>query len=153
MAMKLLSAGLVTAIALVALASPAAAQIINFSVNPSTFTYPSADPDSSPVVKSPTLLIAYKLSGRPRAHWTVTIQAQSDLLSGTSSIPAGNVSWTATPAPFVNGTLSTSAQTLAAGTGNITTTKYANLTFSLKNLWTYAIGTYSHTVVFTLSAQ
>jgi hypothetical protein len=99
------------------------------------------------------LRIGYKISGAPHGTWTITIQAQSDLLTGLSSIPAGNVSWTATPAPFTSGTLSTSAQTLATGAGNVTTIAYANLTFNLKNLWTYATGTYSHTIVFTLSAQ
>lgn len=152
-AMNLVRLSLWTALALVALASPSAAQNLRFSVTPSAFTYPSGDPDSSPVVSSPTLLIGYKITGAPHGHWSITIQAQDDLASGLSSIPAGNVSWTATPAPFVNGTLSTSAQTLASGAGNVTSITYANLTLNLKNLWTYATGTYSHTIVFTLSSQ
>ena len=53
----------------------------------------------------------------------------------------------------MNGTLSTSARTLASGAGNVTSVDYANLTLNLKNLWTYATGTYSQTIVFTLSVQ
>ena len=151
--MKLASATLGVIVTLLAVPSPSAAQNLTFSITPSGFTYPSADPDSSPVVTSPQLLIAYKIAGAPHGTWAITIQAQSDLLSGSSSIPAGNISWTASPAPFANGTLSTTAQTLASGSGNVTSTTYAYLTLSLKNLWTYTPGTYSHTIVFTLSAQ
>ncbi len=151
--MKRVRVGMWTAVAIAALALPAAAQNLTFSVTPSSFTYPSADPDSSPVVTSPTLLVGYKISGAPHGNWTITVQAQSDLVSGSSSIPASNVTWTAAPAPFVSGTLTTSAQTLATGSGNVTSITYANLVFNLKNLWNYATGTYSHTIVFTLSAQ
>jgi len=150
--MKLVLAILGATIALAAIPSPSAAQTVTFSVTPSTFTYPSASPDTSPVVTGPQLTLSYKVTGNGGSPWTITVQAQTDLVGGSSSIPAGNVTWTATPAPFVNGTLSTTAQTLAQGTGNVSSTKYGYLTFSLKNLWTYAAGTYSHTVVFTFSA-
>jgi hypothetical protein len=150
--MKLVRAILGATIVLLAMPSPSAAQTVTFSVTPSTFTYPSASPDSSPVVTSPQLTLSYRVSNNSGGTWTISIQAQTGLVSGSSSIPAGNITWTATPAPFVNGTLSTNAQTLAQGSGNAFPTKSGYLTFSLKNLWTYAAGTYSHTVVFTLSA-
>lgn len=140
------------AVVLLALPSAAAAQRITFSVSPPSFTYPSADPDSSPTVSSPQLTISYRLRNWSGRSWTITVQAQTDLVSGSSSIPAGNISWTATPAPFVTGTLSTTARTLASGTGNVTPTRYGYLTFSLMNLWSYPTGTYSHTVLFTFSA-
>ncbi len=152
-AMKLVRAISGLILVLLATSSPAAAQNITFSITPSSFTYPSANPDMSPVVTSPPLTIAYKLSGWPGLPWAITIQADTNLNSPTSSIPAGNITWTATPSPFVNGTLSTTAQTLAHGTGNITSTRYGYLTFSLKNLWSYPAGTYSHTVSVIFSAQ
>ena len=151
--MRLVRPVLAAALVLLALPLPAAAQNITLSVSPSSFTYPSANPDSSPVVTSPQLTITYKLSGWPGLPWTISVRAQTDMLSGSSSIPAGNVSWTATPAPFVNGTLSTTAQTLAQGIGNVTTTRHGYLTFSLQNLWSYPNGIYSHLIVFTFSAQ
>jgi hypothetical protein len=151
-AMKQVLAIIGATLVLVAASSPSAAQGITLSVSPSTFTYPSASPDTSPVVTSPQLTLSYRVTGNGGRAWTITVQAQTDLVSGSSSIPAGNVTWTATPAPFVNGTLSTTAQTLAQGSGTVSTTKFGYLTFNLKNLWTYAAGTYSHTVVFTFSA-
>jgi hypothetical protein len=150
--MKLVRDILGATIVLLALPALSAAQTLTFSVSPSSFTYPSGDPDTTPVVTSPQLTISYRVSGNSGHAWTISIQAQTGLVSGSSSIPAGNITWTATPAPFVNGTLSTSAQTLAQGSGNAFPTKYGYLTFRLTNSWTYAAGTYSHTVIFTLSA-
>lgn len=150
--MNSVRAALAVTIVLLAMPSPCTAQTVTLSITPSTFTYPSASPDQSPVVTSPQLTISYRITGNAGTPWTLTTYAQTDLLSGSSSIPAGNITWTATPAPFVSGTLSTSAQTVAQGVGNVSSTRHGYLTFSLKNLWTYAAGTYSHTVVFTLAA-
>jgi hypothetical protein len=150
--MRLARTSVGTLLVLLALALPAGAQSITFSVSPSSFTYPSADPDSSATVNSPQVTLRYRLTGWSGRSWAITVQAQTDLQSGASSIPAGNISWTASPAPLVGGTLSTTAQMLAQGTGNVSQIRYGYVTFTLQNLWSYASGTYSHTVVFTFSA-
>jgi hypothetical protein len=130
----------------------ASAQTFTLTVDPASFSYPSADPDISPTVTSPVLTVNYRVrfnAGRP---WVITVRATGDLVSGGESIPCANITWTAAPAPpFVNGTLSTIAQTLASGTGNINPARNGSLTFTLKNLWTYRVGIYTHTLVFTLA--
>jgi hypothetical protein len=80
--------------------------------------------------------------------------ALGDLISGASSIDISSVTWIATPAPpFQNGTMSRLvAQRLASGTGNANPAQQGQITFRLANAWTYAAGTYTQTIVFTLSA-
>jgi hypothetical protein len=86
--------------------------------------------------------------------WNLTVLAGGHLLSGASFVDISNVTWVATPAPpFQNGTLSrTVAQRLASGTGNVNPTQIGSVTFRLANAWTYSTGTYTQTVVFTLTA-
>jgi hypothetical protein len=85
-------------------------------------------------------------------NWTMTVQASGDLVAGSAVIPAANVSWTATPAPpYRNGTLSAAvAQTLATGTTDVSPAQTGTVVFSLSNSWSYNVGTYSQTIVFTL---
>jgi hypothetical protein len=52
----------------------------------------------------------------------------------------------------VNGTLSkTVAQTIASGTDDQIGFRDLYLTFSLVNSWTYPVGTYSQSLVFTVA--
>ena len=152
---------LITTVALVswllvtALAPEAAAQLHEITVAPSTFSFPSADPDVSPLVTGPQLTITYKVAGNPNRGWTMTIQA-TDLTSAAGDvIPAGNVTWIASPAPpFVSsGTLSTTAQRLAGDPNNHAAGSQTGfITFSLRNLWTYNAGNYTQTVTLTVSS-
>jgi hypothetical protein len=74
-------------------------------------------------------------------------------VSAGGTIGITNVTWTASPAPFQNGTLSrTVAQRLAGGAGNVTNFRTGSVVFSLANSWTYNVGVYSATVSFTLVA-
>jgi hypothetical protein len=152
--MKLVTAALAALVLVGALAPEARAQQgANMSVAPTAFSYPSGDPDTTPIVTGPQLTISYKVTGGP-IGWTITVQG-TDLTSGPNTIPASNVTWgTATPQPpFVgSGTLSTTAQRLAGEVGNHAAgTQTGYVTFSLKNLWTYNAGTYTHTITFTIS--
>jgi len=135
-----------------ALVGIAAAQNVTLSVSPGSFTFPSADPDLSPVVTAPALTVTCKVSGNPHGNWRLTVLAGDDLVSGAQRIDISNVSWTATPAPpFQAGTVSkTVAQTLASGSGNVNQT--GSVTFALSNSWTYTVGTYTVGITFTLSA-
>jgi hypothetical protein len=87
-------------------------------------------------------------------QWHLSVLANGDLVSGSSTIPVTNVTWTATPAPpFQNGTLSrTTAQRMAGGTGNLNPAVHGSVIFRLVNSWTYTAGTYTQTLVFTLSS-
>ena len=134
--------------------TPAYAQILDLSLTPRVVSFPSSDPDAVPIVAAAPVTISYRIrqnSGRP---WSLTLLAGGDLISGPDQIDISNITWTATPAPpFQSGTLSkTVAQRIASGTGNVANPSSGSVTFRLANSWTYSTGTYTQTVVFTLSS-
>lgn len=137
-------------------AAPARAAVkLTLSVTPSSITFPSADPDVSPTVTSAPVVVSYRVQGARRGEtWQITVLASGDLISGPDKVDIPNVTWTATPAPpFQNGTLSkTIAQRMASGTGNQNPTKTGSVIFRLANSWNYTAGTYTQTLVFTLSS-
>lgn len=133
----------------------ATAQRLDLSLSPRVITFPSSDPDAVPIVAAPPVQVAYRVRQNDKnGPWTLTVLAGGDLVAGSSVIPISNVTWVATPAPpLQNGTLSkTVAQRLASGTGNLNPTATGSITFQLANSWTYNTGTYTQTVLFTLSA-
>lgn len=145
----LVTAGL-TAASVVLSARPAAAQLIQ--LQPTTITFAAADPDTVPLISASPIRVTYIALGQGASPWTITVQAQGQLVSGTSSIPISNVSWVATPTPtFRNGTLSTVPQVLATGTG-LALLERGDVTFRFNNSWNYNVGTYTQTVTFTLSS-
>jgi hypothetical protein len=131
----------------------AGAQQLNLTTRPLIVTFPTADPDTAPVLSASPVTVQYRVRGNGNRPWLLTVQALGDLVSGPSRIPASSVSWTATPAPpFRAGSMSsTQAQTLAAGNGNVNPTTAGLVTFQLANSWTYDAGTYLQTITFTLS--
>ncbi len=134
-------------------AAPAAAQRLDLSVTPLTISFPSGDPDSVPIITSAPVQVTYRVR-RNTGPWSLTLLASGDLISGPATVDISNVSWVASPAPpFQNGTLSkTVAQTLASGNGMVNPAAVGSVTFRLANSWNYSAGTYSQTLVFTLSA-
>jgi len=136
------------------LGGSAAAQRVNLQVNPNSITFPTADPDVAPVVQAQPLIIRYQIRNNDTGGWRLTVLAAGDLIAGPSVIDIGNISWTASPTPpFQAGTLSqTVEQTVASGFGNVQQPQTGTLTFQLSNLWTYAVGVYSQSILFTLSA-
>ena len=118
--------------ALAAWPNPAAAQsdtaTLNASVNTlarlslsaTSLTFPDADPDTVPLIAStpPTITITAKGRATEGGQITLTVQATDDLRSGVDTIPASAITWTATGAGFVPGTLSASTpQPVATWTG------------------------------------
>ena len=126
---------------------------LDLSISPASITFASADPDVSPTVAAAPVVVTVRVrqNGGP---WTLTVLAGGDLIAGPATVDITNVSWTATPAPpYQNGTLSrTVAQRLASGTGNVNPAANGSVTFRLANSWMYSAGTYTQTLVFTLSA-
>lgn len=131
----------------------AAAQRVDVTVTPVSINFPAQDPDAAPVLYSAPVQVRYRVRGND-GPWTLSVLAEGDLISGGATVDISNISWVATPAPpFQNGTLSkTVAQTVASGTGNTQGNPTGQVTFRLANLWTYTAGTYTQTVVFTLTA-
>jgi hypothetical protein len=143
----------IVAAALVLHASWASAQKLTLSVTPPTITFASADPDTTPSISSAPISISVRVQQNNQQPWQLTVQASGDLTSGTDTISATQVTWTASPTPFQNGTLSKSvAVQMASGTGNLNPAKTGSVVFWLANSWNYTAGLYSQTLVFTLSA-
>jgi hypothetical protein len=114
--------------------------------------FADADPDTIPSIaatENPVSVTVKAQTGGSSAV-TLTVQANGDLDSGTDTIDITNVAWTATGAGFVAGTMDTSAQSAGSWTGP----GQRNGTFSyfLANSWDYPAGSYSQTVVYTLTA-
>jgi hypothetical protein len=151
---RLLTGLAAAAIWLAVPAPPAHAQTLNLTISPSSITFPSADPDTTPLVQAPTLTVRYRVRGNGNQPWRLTVLASGDLIAGAASIDISNVTWTARPAPpFQAGTASkTVEQTVAAGTGNVNPARTGQVRFRLVNSWTYSVGLYAQTFVFTLSA-
>jgi hypothetical protein len=126
---------------------------LDLSISPASITFASADPDVSPTVAAPPVVITVRVR-QNGGNWTLTVLAGGDLLAGPSRVDITNVTWTATPAPpYQNGTLSrTVAQRVASGTGNVNPAQNGSVTFRLANSWNYSAGNYTQTLVFTLSA-
>jgi hypothetical protein len=135
-------------------AAEARAQTVDLSISPASVMFPSADPDTTPLVSAPTVFVSYRVRGNGNRPWRLTVLANGDLIAGAATIDITNVSWVATPAPpFQGGTASkTVEQTVAAGTGNVNPARTGSIVFRLVNAWNYSVGLYTQTFVFTLSA-
>jgi hypothetical protein len=123
------------------------------SLSSATLTFPDADPDTVPQIAASQGPITITARARAAATGavTLTLRASDDLRSGLITIPADRITWTSTGAGFAAGTLSAAIdRTVAswAGSGVRTGTQ----TFFFRNLWTYATGTYTLTMLFTLTA-
>jgi len=127
--------------------------LARLSVSSAAISFPDADPDTVPNIQAtpgPILLTA-KARTSPNGAVTLTVQASDHLRSGINTIPASNITWVANGTGFSNGTLSAAtAQIVAAWTGPGVHT--GTQTFFFKNLWSYATGTYTLTMTYTLSA-
>jgi hypothetical protein len=151
--------------ALAALAAPAGAQTSTASLSAdistlakptlstNSVTFPDADPDVVPQVPATGGPIAITAKSRATAGAQVilTVVASDDLRSGVQVIGASAITWTTTGAGFQSGTLSkTTPVTVAQWTGSGTHSGTQQLMFS--NLWSYATGTYSLSLTFTVSS-
>ena len=151
---KVLVLAAVTAVLSLSFVPAAAAQTLTMTISPSTITFASADPDTTPSIAAPSITVSYRVQNNLGGSWRISLLAGGDLTAGSATIGINNVTWTASPTPpFQAGTLSgTLAQTLASGTGNVPLGTTGTVVFRLANSWTYNVGSYSTSVVFTLTA-
>ena len=123
------------------------------TLSTASLSFPDADPDSIPQIPSNggPLLITAKARANPGAQVTLTVQASDDLRSGINVLPASHITWTATGPGFVAGTLSAATPvSVAAWTGSGVRSGTQQLYF--RNLWTHPTGTYTVSLLYTLSA-
>jgi hypothetical protein len=118
-----------------------------------TISFPDANPDTTPSIPgNAALSIVAKGKTSTGSSVTLTVLATGDLTAGGSDvIPISNVTWTTGSTGFVAGTMNkTTAQTVGswANSGN----RPGSISFFLANSWDYAVGSYSTTATFTLTA-
>jgi hypothetical protein len=125
--------------------------LAKLTLSTASISFPDADPDAVPQIPASggPLVITAKSRAPAGALIVLSINAADDLRSGITVIPASNISWTATGAGFVGGTLSTSAVTVATWTGS--GVRGGSQQFFLRNLWTHPTGTCTLTMIYTLS--
>ena len=127
--------------------------IAKLNLSTASASFPDADPDAVPQIPTAggPILITAKSRANPGVLVVLTLQAADDLRSGVNVIPASNITWTATGAGFVGGTLSKAAPvTIASWTGSGVRSGSQQLFF--RNLWTHPTGTYTVSLLYTLSA-
>jgi len=130
-----------------------AAVKVTLTLNRAAINFPSDDPDTVPSVPASEnpMTITVRVTGNPHNNWRLQVLASGDLVSGSDVIAISNVSWTASPLPFIDGRLDkTALQTVASGTGNANLN--GSVSFYFKNSWDYLIGNYSQIITYTLTA-
>ncbi len=129
------------------------APLAKLNLSALSLAFPDSNPDLAPLVPAAggPLVVTARTRVTPGTPVTLTVQALDDLRSGTEVIPASAVRWTATGEGFADGTLSAAAaQTVATWPAS---GAYAGrLAFVFENSWTWPTGSYSLTMVFTLTA-
>ncbi len=156
---------LLVAAALFALANSAPAQTrtatLNVTINgfarltlsSSGVSFPDSNPDLVPQVPGTPgpLAITVKARTTANANLRLSVLASDDLRSGVRTILASNITWTASGAGFVAGTLNrTTAQSVGSWIGSGVRSGSQSLLF--RNLWTHPTGTYTLTMTYTLSS-
>jgi hypothetical protein len=125
----------------------------SLTLSTASLTFPDADPDvlnRVPATGGP-LLISAKARATAGQAVVLTVLASADLRSGLDVLSASNITWTASGPGFVAGTLSATVPVqVATWTGS--GLRNGSQQYFFRNLWTHATGTYTTTLVYTLTA-
>lgn len=127
--------------------------LAKLSLSTNSLSFPDADPDTvAQVLAVPAqVTITAKARATEGAAVTLTVQASDDLRSGVETIPAGALTWTAAGPGFLAGAVSrTAPQPVASWTGSGVHT--GTQSYRFQNSWSYASGTYTVSLLYTLSA-
>ncbi len=123
------------------------------TIAPTTINFPDADPDATPSIPANenSVSVQSKVRTSSAGVSTLTCLANGALQSVSDAIAISNVTWTASGAGYVPGTMSdVAAQNVGSWSGS--GTRNGNFDFSLANSWDYNVGSYTQTVLYTLSA-
>ena len=118
-----------------------------------TLDFPDADPDIVPLVAAvPASITVTAKTRTTRSNQVIlTVQPTGDLRSGILTIPAAMLRWTATGTGFVGGALATGSNE-TVGTWTSSGVRSGTQSFIFEYRWTHPPGTYSITLVYTLSS-
>lgn len=125
--------------------------LAKLSVSSSSLAFPDGDPDVFPQLDAAPVTITAKARATEGSTIALTVQASDDLRSGLVTIPADALSWVATGSGFRSGTVSrTAPQVVASWTGS--GVRVGTQTYTFRNRWSYAAGTYSVSLLYTLTS-
>jgi hypothetical protein len=126
---------------------------VSLALGTNVINFANADPDAMPSIPATEnpVTVTVKAKTGSLSSVTLTVLAAGDLISGSDTIPIGNVTWTASGSGFAGGTMNkTTPQSAGSWTGPGART--GSFSYALVNSWSYATGTYSAAVTYTLTA-
>lgn len=119
-----------------------------------SINFPDADPDAIPSIAATenAVSVTAKVRTGLSSIATLTHRASGNLSAGPGiTIPIGNVTWTATGAGYVAGTMSSSAD-VSAGSWTGSGSYSGTFRYFIVNSWSYVIGNYTVSSTYTLTA-
>lgn len=125
----------------------------SLTISTNNITFPAADPDTTSSIEANENPVTVTCKGQTSQGSTITLtcRAQGDLVEGGgASIDIDNVTWTHTGSGYQDGTMSTSTD-VSVGSWTNSGNRSGDLYFYLANSWSYNVGSYSATVVYTLT--
>jgi len=121
---------------------------------PTTINFPDADPDVTdpiPATENGTITVLANIRTSSAGLSTLVCLANGDLVAaGATDIPISNVTWTASGAGYIGGTMNNGASQ-AAGSFTGSGANVGGFDYFLANSWAYDVGNYTQTVLYTLT--
>ncbi len=118
-----------------------------------SINFAAANPTTTPSIAANENAVSVTANAQTSSSGAVTLTclAGSDLTAGSNTIAISNVTWTATGSGFAAGTMDkTTAQSAGSWTGS--GAHSGTFSYSLANSWSYASGSYTATITYTLTA-
>jgi hypothetical protein len=126
------------------------------TISQAAINFDSANPDTTPSIPNNEGAVNVTAQARTGAAGSVTLthQAAGPLTSGSDTIGINQVSWTVglgSDAGFAAGAMSSSTP-VSAGSWTGSGSRSGTFSYALANSWTYAVGTYTASSTYTLTA-
>jgi hypothetical protein len=123
------------------------------TLSDNTINFIDADPDVTDPIPATENAVTVEVKARTGALSDVTLthRASGNLIDGAKTITIDNVTWTATGAGYVAGTMSTGSD-VAAGSWTGPGDYDGTFSYFLDNDWAYEPGSYSASSTYTLTA-
>ncbi len=128
--------------------------VAQLTLGTATLTFPNSDPDTVPSISATEgdVAVTAKLRTSSATNWTLTVKASGANMTDAAgdTIAVSALTWTHTGAAFSDGIMDAADQPVATQKGSGT---YAGTqAYRMANSWTYATGSYSTTLTYTLTA-
>ncbi len=114
--------------------------------------FPYYDPDDKQELVASDVTIRVWARSSPGSQIRVTVYAQYELESGSDKIPLSNLSWTGGGTGFQNCDAMSKGTDVTVALFDHSGIYEGTQTYKLANSWGYAPGSYSTTLVYTLTA-